>query len=209
MMMTPRLRALSLTAHVGSSVGWFGAVASFLALAFVGVARQDPETVRACYVAMHLTTWFVIVPFGILGFATGVVQSLGTPWGLFRHYWIVTKLLLTTIATLLLLLHTKPIDQVAAVAMSGTLGAGDLWSLRLQMIGDASAALFALAGMTALSVYKPWGFTPYGVRQQNVIRPSIRSRSAGVSGQYVLIGIGVVLAVIVLMHLLGVGLHAH
>ena len=93
--------------------------------------------------------------------------------------------------------------------MAGPLGARDLRSVRLQLIGDASAALFVLTAITALSIYKPWGLTPYGVRQQNVSRPSFRSRPAGVSGPYVLVGIGVVLVLIVLMHLLGVGLHAH
>ena len=57
---------------------------------------------------MHLTTWFVIVPLSLAALLTGVVESLGTTWGLFRHYWIVTKLLLTVLATIILLVHTQP-----------------------------------------------------------------------------------------------------
>ena len=60
--MTVGLRKLALTAHVTSSVGWFGAVAAFLALAIVGLTSPDPPVVRAAYLAMHLVTWFVIVP---------------------------------------------------------------------------------------------------------------------------------------------------
>jgi hypothetical protein len=41
---------------------------------------------------MELTTWIVIVPLSLAALLTGVVQSLGTPWGLFRHRWIVAKL---------------------------------------------------------------------------------------------------------------------
>ncbi len=60
--MTPGLRKFALTTHVSSSVGWLGAVAGFPALAVTGLSSQHDETVRAAYIAMHLTTWFVIVP---------------------------------------------------------------------------------------------------------------------------------------------------
>ena len=113
--------------------------------------------VRAAYLSMHSITWFVIVPLSLAAFLTGVVQSLGTTWGLFRHYWIVTKLLLTVVATMLLLLHTQPIDRVAAIAAERALSGADLWQLRLQLVGDASAALFVLFVTTMLSVYKLWG----------------------------------------------------
>ena len=52
-------------------------------------------------------------------FSTGIVEGLGTPWGLLRNYWVVTKLVLTVIATLLLLLHTQPIDRASLLAGSG------------------------------------------------------------------------------------------
>jgi hypothetical protein len=58
-----------------------------------------------------LTTWIVIVPLSLAALLTGVVQSLGTPWGLFRHRWIVAKLALTVVATVLLLVHTQPIGR--------------------------------------------------------------------------------------------------
>jgi len=135
MMMTVSLRKFALTTHVASSVGWLGSVAAFLALAIAGVASQDPQLVRSAYLSMHLFTWFVIVPFSLVGFLTGIVQSLGTPWGLFRHYWVVTKLLLTTVATIILLVHTQPIGRVAAMAAVTTLSTGDLWRLRLQLVG--------------------------------------------------------------------------
>jgi hypothetical protein len=62
---TPGLRKLALTAHVTSSVGWLGAVAGFLALAVAGLTSEDAQMVRAAYLAMELTGWFVIVPLRI------------------------------------------------------------------------------------------------------------------------------------------------
>jgi hypothetical protein len=212
MMMTPALRKFALTTHVTTSVGWLGAVAGFLALAIAGVTIQDPQTVRAAYLAMHLITWFVIVPFSLAALLTGLVQSLGTPWGLFRHYWVVTKLLLTTLATIILLVHTQPIGRVAAVAAVTTLSTSDLWELRLQLVGDASAALCVLFVTTTLSVYKPWGMTPYGLRKQAETtlawRPAT-SRRAAPAGRYVLFGIVGFVLLLILIHLAGGGLHGH
>jgi hypothetical protein len=212
MMMSPGLRKFALTTHVTSSVGWLGSVAAFLALAIAGISSEDSQIVRAAYLAMHLTTWFVIVPFSFASFLTGLVESLGTPWGLFRHYWVVTKLVLTVLATSILLLHTQPIDRIAEVAAQSALSNADLRQLRLQLIGDASAALFVLLMTTTLSVYKPWGMTPYGIRQQSVGTEGLRaaaSRRARPSGQYVLIAIGAFLVLILLIHLFGGEHHGH
>jgi hypothetical protein len=86
MTMTPRPRKFALTAHVACSVGWLGADVGFLALAVAGLTSQDAQLVRAAYLAMELTTWFVIVPLAFASLLTGLVQALGTKWGLFRHY---------------------------------------------------------------------------------------------------------------------------
>ncbi len=167
MIMTPRLRKFALTAHVVSSVGWLGAVAGFLVLAVAGLTSQDAQMVRAAYLAMELITWFVIVPLSLASLLTGLVQSLGTTWGLSRHYWVVAKLLLTVLATAILLVHTQPISYVARVAAETTLSSADLRGLRIQLVADAGAALLVLLVTTTLSVYKPRGMTPYGRRKQH------------------------------------------
>ena len=41
---------------------------------------------RGAYLAMDLIGWFVIVPLSLASLLTGLVQALGTTWGLFRHY---------------------------------------------------------------------------------------------------------------------------
>lgn len=166
MTLGPRARTLLLTAHVTASVGWLGAVAAFLALAIAGLVSADDATVRASYVAMELTTWAVIVPLCGAAMLTGLIQSLGTPWGLFRHWWVVVKLGLTLAATALLLLHTRPIGQAARAAATGPLAPGDLHGVRVQLVVDAAAALALLLVITALGIYKPRGLTPYGWRRR-------------------------------------------
>jgi hypothetical protein len=57
-----------------------GAVLGYLALGVSAVTSQDAQTVRAAWMAMELTGWFVIVPLAIGALLTGLVISLGTPW---------------------------------------------------------------------------------------------------------------------------------
>ncbi|MEO6834831.1 MAG: hypothetical protein ABI231_02860 [Candidatus Tumulicola sp.] len=159
MTLTPGPFKLTLTVHVISSVGWFGAVAAFLALSIAGLISPDSQTVRGAYLAMDITTWCVTVPLDIVAVLSGLVLSLGTEWGLFRHYWLIVKLLLTIPATLLFLLHAQSIDVVARAAATRILAAGDLGNLRTQLAADAAAALLVLLVATALSIYKPRGRT--------------------------------------------------
>jgi hypothetical protein len=166
------LRKLALTAHVTASVGWMGAVACFLALAIAGLTGREDHAVRAAYVAMKLTTWAVIVPLCLASLLTGLIESLVTPWGLIRHYWVIAKLVLTALATVVLLVHTQPIGLLAQAAAQAALGA-DLHSMRVQLLVDAAAALFVLLVATVLAVYKPRGLTRYGWRKQHQGRASL------------------------------------
>jgi len=163
----PGLRKLALTAHVISSVGWMGAVASFLALAIIGLTGEEDQVVRAAYVAMKVTTWAVIVPLCLASLLTGLIESLATPWGLFRHYWVLGKLGLTLLATIVLLAHTQPIGLLAHAATKATFARGDLPGVRVQLLVDAAAALFVLLMATILAIYKPRGLTRYGWRRQH------------------------------------------
>lgn len=163
--MTPGVRRVALTAHVVCSVGWLGAVAVFLALAVSGMASADPQMVRADYLVMESITWFVIVPLCLASVLTGFVSSLGTTLGLFRHYWILIKLLITIPATIILFVHMQPIRLISRIAAERPVTTDDA-SLQIQMLAAAGAALVALLVATAISIYKPRGMTQYGWRKQ-------------------------------------------
>jgi hypothetical protein len=168
--MTPALRKFVLTAHVSASVGWVGAVIAFLALAVAGLASQDAERVRAAYLTMELIGLYALLPLALASLLTGLVQALGSQWGLFRHYWVVFKLLINVFATIVLLMYLETLDHFADIAASST---GDLSGLRSSSpLLHAGAALLLLLVATTLAVYKPRGVTPYGRRRQRpVSRP--------------------------------------
>lgn len=164
--MTPRVRRLALTAHVTASVGWLGAVAAFLALAIAGLAGADARIVSAAALTMELIGWFVLVPFAVASLLTGLVQSLGTSWGLFRHYWVLVKLVLNLVATAVLLLYMRTLGSLADLAAEAE-APDDVVLLRsASPVLHAGAALVLLLVATVLAVYKPRGLTPYGQRRQ-------------------------------------------
>lgn len=163
--MTPSVRKFMLTTHVVSSVGWLGAVGVSLALAIAGMTSGDAQLVRAAYVAMELIGWFVLVPLSFASLLTGLVQSLGTKWGLFRHYWVLAKLVINVFATTVLLLYTQTLGYLGDLAADTTLSSDDLLGMRSPSPAlHAGAALLLLLVATVLAVYKPRGLTRYGQR---------------------------------------------
>ena len=173
MNLSPGIRKLTLTAHITASVGWLGAVAGFLALAIVGLRTRDTNVARAVYVSMESVGRLVIVPLSLASLVTGLIQSLGTPWGLFRHYWVLVKLIINVLASLLLLVHMRPVSHVAEAAATRALSSGDLRGVRVQLVADAAAAVVALLVATGFSVYKPRGVTPYGRRKRREARTAV------------------------------------
>ena len=156
------LRKALLTLHIVSSVGMLGAVAAFLVLAIMGLGAQQ----YAAYPAMDLITTYAVVPLAWASLLIGVVQSLATPWGLFRHYWIVIKLALTVLALVVLLLQTAPIRLLAELQPDVLAGA-EWASTRFSTVLHATGGIAVLLLASVLSVYKPRGLTRYGWNRLN------------------------------------------
>ena len=216
MIMTSGVRRIALTAHVTSSVGWLGAVAAFLVLSVAGLTSQSADTVRSAYIAMNLIGVSMIVPLSLAALLTGLIQALGTQWGLFRHYWVLTKFALTVAATTLLLLHQFTAVAGAARRVSGTAPGvlPNVGSLATQLVFDAAAAVLVLLVTTTLSVYKPWGRTSYARRleeQRTLPLPMTGEAppSLPVGLRVFLAIIGLIVAVILVVHLAGGGLGHH
>lgn len=163
MILTPPLRKFVLAVHVTCSVGWIGAVVAYLVLGVSAVTNSDALTVRAVWIAMELTGWYAIVPLAIASLLTGVIISLGTAWGLFRHYWVLISLGLTILSTVVLVLHMPTVSAMADMvrAADGTQLSGHGGDLFHPSIG-----LLVLLVITVLNIYKPRGVTPYGWRKQ-------------------------------------------
>src|SRR5688500_11518425 len=111
--MGPGLRKRVLAVHLTVAEGWIGAVPACLALDRSTLNGADAAGLRAAYLGMDLVVRNVIVPLALAALITGLAVSLGTKWGLFRHYWVLISLVLTVLATVVLLAETRTIRHLA------------------------------------------------------------------------------------------------
>lgn len=192
-----------------------GAVAAFLVLSIAGLTSHDAEVMRGAYLSMDLISRFVIIPMCFGALATGLLQALGTPWGLFRYYWILLKFGLAIFATFALLVHQFGVMAEAAKRVSGaaveTLFSADFGPLKTELVRAPSLAILLLLVAASLGVYKPWGLTRYGRRKQQELRKVQQQPNnetpLGVKIFYAVIG--VLVLVVVMLHLTGHGFRGH
>lgn len=165
MIMGPRLRKIMLTFHVVVSVGWIGAVAAYLVLDATATTSDDIPTLRGAYVSMDLITQWAIIPLAYATLVTGLIMSLGTKWGLFRHYWVIISLVVTLFAMLILLVEDGTIKSLAETAVDPATTDDRLRALPGTLFHSVGGTVVLLV-VLVLNVYKPRGLTAYGWRKQ-------------------------------------------
>lgn len=149
-----RPRRSLLVAHVAVSVSWLGLTVGLLTLAIAAFSTEDPATAQAATRAMKIFSDWLVVPVALLSLISGLVLSLGTPWGLARLRWVWTKFWLTLITTALSVLSLRPgINEAAEMSRAD-----------IDLVVAPSVATATYLFITAVSVLKPWGPTRRGRR---------------------------------------------
>ncbi|MFF7457523.1 DUF2269 domain-containing protein [Kitasatospora sp. NPDC008115] len=172
-----RARRVWLVVHVASSVGWLGLTAGVLALGIAGRFSDDPDTVRAAYLAQRIFADWLLIPVSLLSLLSGLLLSLGTTWGLLRHYWVATKFWLTLAATLASILALRAFIHDAAGQVAAGTVPPDGRAPHVLVIAPSVALLVYLTA-TVLSVVKPWGMTGRGRRLAAEARAARTGRAA-------------------------------
>jgi hypothetical protein len=181
--LTSPWRKAILAVHLTVSIGWIGAIAGYLALDVAATSSSDAATLRAAYLAMWWIVGGVIVPLAAASVLTGLLVSLGTKWGLLRHWWVVVSLALTLFATGVLVVETQTIAANASVAADPSATDDELRALGSTLVHSVGGLLVLLA-VLVLNVYKPAGLTPYGWRRQQIERAASRcGTGAGLAGR--------------------------
>ncbi|WP_188148846.1 DUF2269 domain-containing protein [Haloferax sp. AS1] len=198
--MPKRVRQLALTTHIAVSVGWIGAVIAYLSLDITVATSQDTQILRAAYLMMEVITRDAIIPLAIATLLTGIIMGIGTRWGLFRHYWVVVSLLLTVLATVVLLSEMQEISHFASIAADMTTSADELRALP-GTLAHSGIGLVVLLVILVINVFKPQGLTPYGRRKQKeqqtgLDQPRERRETVFLSTVALLLGLGGVVLIL-------------
>lgn len=160
--MLPKPLRLTLVAlHITLNAIWIGGVCGVLAL-HLGKRGVDAGVDRAALL-LHdgVVTWssYTVI-------ATALLLSLFTPWGFFRFWWVALKwLVLVALGAEIAFWGGAAINEAAALSHLADAGAGIDDAYRGATRGAVSSQLVSLAllvATVALSVFKPWGRTPWG-----------------------------------------------
>lgn len=149
------------TIHLLFSAIMLGMSFVFLVLSIVAGTTNDEGVFKACYSIMHLLSKTTI-RFSTIGtLVTGILLSVLTPWGLFKHYWIIVKEAVTFLTILIgpvgmYMWTLKAVTLTSSEGMNALLDQGftidsmQLWiGIILQIV--------SLVGLFIISVFKPWG----------------------------------------------------
>jgi hypothetical protein len=168
LLLSPAVRKLTLTTHITASVGWIGAIAAFLVLAGVELSTQNVLLVRGTFLSMDVIAWAMILPLSLASLLTGLILALFTKWGLLSHYWVLAKLLINLLASIILLMYVQSLGPLASIAAASEVSGTNLLSLKgSDSVLHSGVALLALLVAIIFSVYKPRGMTRYGQRKQD------------------------------------------
>jgi hypothetical protein len=129
--------------HIVVSVGLLGDSAGFLAVAIRRAISDDPAMVESAHELLGMFALAFGIPLSFLALITGLALGLGTRWGVFRHGWVLAKLVL--IVTVIIVGAT-----VLRPVLSDDADTGGGW-----LIAGAAYDVVALTAATTLAVFKP------------------------------------------------------
>lgn len=173
MRLSRRARRATVLAHVLVAIAWVGVDLAVGALSLTGLTTDDPGTMATAYTAIGLFAVPLMLALGLLTLATGVTLSLGTRYGLLRHWWVVAKLAANLTLTVLVVVALRPV-LAEATAQAATVDPSlpaRLARVRVDLVFPPVVSTTTLLAAAWLGWYKPRGAT----------RPARRRRTAASS----------------------------
>jgi Predicted integral membrane protein (DUF2269) len=145
-MLKPRTRRTVLTAHIIASVGLLGDCAAIVAINIRAATTADPELAASAYELLTMFSLLFGIPLSLTSLLTGVVLGRGTKWGVFRHPWVIAKLVAILSVIVVGALVIGPETEAMVAGRGGS---------EAVLIGASAYDVLVLALATGLSVFKP------------------------------------------------------
>lgn len=148
------------TGHIVLASLWLGGATSIVAMS-VGLEASNGGQLFGQDLAMKLVDDFLIIPAAIGTLITGLLYSILTKWGFFKHAWVIVKWVITLVAIIVGTFFLGPwLNSLPPISSAQGLEALvdpiyqqnktlNLWFAGLQVM--------SLLAAIWLSVFKPWG----------------------------------------------------
>ncbi len=152
-------RNLLLAFHILFAATWLGGVAALILVSVLHPRPSSSEALVVVRTTMQWIDWTLIIPSCLGSLLTGFLSSQLTPWGYFKHHWVVVKWVLTVGMVLFGALALGPwVDATATHASERGIAALDepaYAGLAGRVVAFAIVQLVLLLVMLGLSAFKP------------------------------------------------------
>lgn len=146
--------------HVTVAGLWLSCVIVLLLMPIIGKNIASGDEIYMYNLIYHFIDMYILTPAAIVTLLTGIVYSLFTKWGFFKHGWLVYKWLSTLAIIVSGTFYLGPmVTKMLAIADLKRLGAlQDSYYMQGVTIGICAAIINTILLITAVffSVYKPW-----------------------------------------------------
>jgi hypothetical protein len=167
-------RKTLLVLHMVCGIGWMGLDIALLVLAVTAFRTPDADVAYSSYraIATAFPGPVMLLSFGMV--LSGILLGWGTHWGLLRSWWVLVKLVLALIMLALVVFSLAPTLTGIPGLLSSGLSADELrmslGALPATLLFPPVVSFLMLATAVILSVFKPWGLTPWTPDPKSVRR---------------------------------------
>ena len=151
--------------HLLAVACWVGGGVSLMLLYFIKDGVSDGGVLYGINQSIHQVDMAVVVVPGAFGcLLTGLIYSIFSNWGFFKHGWLIFKWVVTAIAILFGTFFLGP-WKTAMMELSGTLGLSALndpaylYNEKMNLIFGAVQVLVLIVTLF-VSIFKPWKKSP-------------------------------------------------
>jgi hypothetical protein len=179
--LTPRVHQAVMVLHAVCGIGWMGVDVALLVLLLNARTSDNAAVVVSAFNAIGLIVPAAVPPLSLGMLATGLLLGLGTRWGLIRYWWVLVKLVLALVMTVLVFTSLLPGVSSLGTLTTGALSAesvrASLAPLPTMLLFPPIVSFLMLGTAAVLSIFKPWHRTPWSLE----VRPARprRERAAG------------------------------
>jgi hypothetical protein len=163
--LSPAWRKGVMVLHAVSGISWMGVDIAILILLLTARTSDDVTVVVSGFNAIRMIVPIAVPPLSLSILITGVILGLGSSWGLIRYWWVLVKLCLSLIMTVLVFVSLVPgVNQIALLditTVSADTVRASLGDIPTQLMYPPMVSFLMLATATVLSIYKPWRRTPW------------------------------------------------
>jgi len=155
--MRPPVRKLVLLLHIMSAGIWLGLDVAMAVAVFTALSTDDTALAAALFQGLETITVAPLLIAGLSCLVTGLLLGWGSKYGVFRYWWVLIKLLLNVILTVLVLVALRGgVQEVGA--FGARLAADPTATAELRnIVFPPIVSPTALTAAMLLAVFKPWG----------------------------------------------------